>query len=255
MNRGYLAQKAHEHNEDITVRLAKETQISIAQTKMYGPEWPEFRNQRIREGQTIVQLVPRDSVSCLFNETMEGKVAILNFASFRKPGGGYLNGMSAQEECLCHESNLYPILCAFDDNYYDWNRKHFNLGLYMNRALYTPDVVFEFGEAMLADVITCAAPNFDSAHYRYGVSEAENEMAFKDRIKFMLKIAEDNHVDTLILGAWGCGVFGQNPYSTCEWINQELIYGGYGFTKVYYAIPGGSYDGNYVAFEEVINNV
>ena len=44
------------------------------------------------------------------------------------------------EEALCHESNLYPILLAFDDTYYAWNRQRLNRALYLDRAIYTPIV-------------------------------------------------------------------------------------------------------------------
>lgn len=124
-------------------------------------------------------LTDMDSVSCLFNLSNNGRTAILNYASYKNPGGFFLGGSPAQEEAL----NLYPILLAFA-----WNRQRLNKALYLNRALYSPSVVFKQKEA---DIITCAAPNFRTAH-RY-------------------QIAEENGVENLIAGAWGCGVFMQLP--------------------------------------------
>ena len=69
------------------------------------------------------------------------KTAILNFADYLTPGGGYLNGSGAQEEVLCHESNLYSVLTNFTD-FYQWNREHINYHLYQNRAIYSPNIVF-----------------------------------------------------------------------------------------------------------------
>lgn len=77
-----------------------------------------------------------DSVSCLFNLSDNGRTAILNYASYKSPGGFFLEGSPAQEEALCHESNLYPILLAFDRTYYAW----LNKALYLNRALYSSGI-------------------------------------------------------------------------------------------------------------------
>lgn len=76
-------------------------------------------------------LTDMDSVSCLFNLSDNGRTAILNYASYKSPGGFFLEGSPAQEEALCHESNLYPILLAFDGTYYAWNRQRLNKALYL----------------------------------------------------------------------------------------------------------------------------
>lgn len=250
----FHAQKAKAHYENVKVRLAAETQAAIKASKIYGPQ-PIDRNFRdCKFDSTTIQLVDEDSVSCVFNQPTFGKVAILNYASYKFPGGLYLQGSHAQEEALCHESNLFPILLAFDKSYYEWNRKNLNKALYLNRAIYTPGVVFEHnGKTKAIDVITCAAPNANTAVYRCRVSKKDNEVIFEDRIRFMFAVAEANEVDTLILGAWGCGVFGQNPIITCQLMNDALLHGCFGIKQIYYAIPGGSYNGNYVAFEEELN--
>lgn len=253
MGNSLYAKVAEEHNKDIEKRLSKEIEYSIKGTKIYGPGPVENCRHRIQLDGNVITLVPQDSVSCLFTQKMEGRVAVLNFASYKNPGGGYLSGMTTQEEALCHESTLYQVISPFISEYYSWNRANLNKGLYTNRALYSPHVVFEHkGCGGTADVITCAAPNANVACYRQKISRADNDAVFKDRIKFVLDIAEDNCVDTLILGAWGCGVFGQNPYTTCEIMNDLIENGGYCFSQIYYAIPGGETDGNYVAFEKVM---
>lgn len=117
-----------------------------------------------------------DSVSCLFNLSDNGRTTILNYASYKSPGGFFLEGSPAQEEALCHESNLYPILLAFD-------RQRLNKALYLNRALYSPSVNDKQKEA---DVITCAAPNFRTAH-RYQ-SKSENDIEFTLCIRLLWKI-------------------------------------------------------------------
>lgn len=251
-----LAQKAQQHYKDVMQRFPQEIASSISFTKRYDPNSYWFIEPReLLIDSRSIKLVPRDSVSCLFEEPIVGRTAILNFASYKTPGGGFLSGMTTQEESLCHASTLYPVLLAFDNhNYYEWNRHNLNKGLYTNRALYSFGIVFERQDKRrYADVLTCAAPNCSVARYRCGVSLTDNDAALQDRITFMLNVAEENHVDTLILGAWGCGVFGQNPYTVAEMLYNTICQNPYKFSIVYFAVPGGSEDGNYVAFEEVLS--
>lgn len=81
-----------------------------------------------------------------------------------------------------HESNLYPILLAFDGTYYAW----------LNKALYLRN-----DKQKKADVITCAAPNFRTAHRYQSVSKSENDRVLENRIHFMYQIAEENGVEFL----------------------------------------------------------
>jgi uncharacterized protein (TIGR02452 family) len=150
----------------------------------------------------------------------------LNFASYKNPGGAFLKGSCAQEESLCHESWLYNILARQTD-YYDWNKKHLNRGLYQDRALYTPDVEFEHnGKSAIADVLTCAAPNRSIIEKGYNnFTEDDNEAAMIERIVFMSQIVSmQAHKDVLILGAWGCGVFKQDPEYVASLIRNTPWY-------------------------------
>ena len=164
MKREELKQHAQSHYADIKVRLKEDTDRAIINSEIFGPNLPFLQKPRETHHNTFY-LKDQDSVSCLFGLTDRSKTAILNYASYKHPGGYFLGGSSAQEEALCHESNLYPILLAFDDTYYAWNRQRLNRALYLDRAIYTPDVVFEKDDSRkLADVITCASPNYRTAH-------------------------------------------------------------------------------------------
>lgn len=195
-----------------------------------------------------IQLVQKDTVSALFEDITEkdGHVGILNFASYKNPGGGYLNGSYAQEEALCHVSTLYSVLCS-QSRFYNVNIHHLNNSLYTNRALYSPDIAF-FQEDYdkYADVITCAAPNRKAA-LKKGISEEENEEALKSRIEFIYNIANENQIDTLILGAYGCGVFGQNPKKVAALF---LEYAKGKVKTIIFAVPQGK---NYESFEEALS--
>lgn len=206
-----------------------------------------------RYPQTAVKLEALDSVSAVFKYTdQNSKTAVLNFASYKQPGGMFLQGSKAQEECLCHESTLYNVLMRFEDTYYTSNRKQLNRALYQNVALYSPDVYFERNNnSVECDVITCAAPNFSAASKYRNVSKEENATVLESRIKFILYLAATQQVDTLILGAFGSGVFGQDAKEVAE-ITMKLLkhYDGV-FKEVIFAVIDEK-SANYQAFNDVI---
>ncbi len=135
-----------------------------------------------------------------------GHVALLNFASARNPGGGFLGGAKAQEEDLCRCSALYPTLLEAP-TYYEANRQQRSL-LYTDHAIFSPGVPFFRVKSegplleppLLASVITMPAPNSGPFLQRGGAVH-ELEKAFARRWRAVLTIALAHGVDTLILGA------------------------------------------------------
>lgn len=224
------AETARAHMEKMESQYKDEIESSVRGTQVYGVGTPDIET-RIKY---IVS--PTDSVTALF-EYAKGITAMLNFASYKNPGGQFLNGSRAQEESLCHESTLYNVLKEFPD-FYEWNARHLNNGLYQNRAIYSPDIVFtRNNKTCLCDVITCASPNWSAASHR--VSAKENELALRSRIRFVLEIARDNQVNTLILGAFGCGVFQQDAAVVAKMFHEaaEEIFQNYNITLVFAVIP------------------
>lgn len=227
-----LAERAKSHTEEMESKYKKDIDISTYYTKVYDDS-DEFVSRDSNESQEII-LSDDDTVAAAFKYG-DGKTAVLNFASYKNPGGMFINGSSAQEEFLCHHSFLYNVLNR-KTNYYFYNMAHKNRALYENRALYSPGVLFEKEYKFKSfDVITCAAPNRGAA-IEYGkVSEKENSDALADRIKFVLDIADHNKVDTLILGAFGCGVFKQDAAEVAKLFLKGIK--NYGFKKVVFAVP------------------
>ena len=211
----------------------------------------DFAYNNALENGTDIIVVDSDSVTAIY-EHASNKTAVLNFSSYRHPGGMFINGSKAQEECLCHESFLYNVLSSFTLAFYDWNEQHRNNSLYLNRALYTPDVLFVRDNRVIScDVITCAAPNKTSAQKYASITDSENSMTLRDRIHYVLDIAAYNDVETLILGAYGCGVFGQDPIEVASIFKEYLSTTHKCFKKVVFAIPDGK-DGNLFAFKKVL---
>lgn len=173
----------------------------------------------------------------------EGKTCVLNFASFKNPGGGFLRGAVAQEEYLCQNSTLYNVLSKFPA-YYEKNRLNTNDALYWNRAVYSPSITILPNEG-LVDVLSCAAPNVRASH----ASDTKKTKALVSRIKFVLDILEKEECDTVILGAFGCGVFGNDPKLVAETFKRQRVLQR-GFSKVIFAIPN-ELSVNHHAFKEV----
>ena len=137
--------------------------------------------------------------------------------------------------------------------FYDWNNRHKNKALYLNRALYSPNIIFcNDGNCVSCDVITCACPNKSASQKYQNVSDKENTEVLKSRIKYVLDIAKDNNVDTLILGAYGCGVFGQDAKEVASIFREYLTTTHKCFKRVIFAIPNGK-DGNLEAFKKVFS--
>ena len=248
-NKKERAEQAKKHTEMMGRQCAPGIARCVHMTKTYGTEFT-CCSKNIKKDMTV-DVIDMDTVLAGKTYAKEGKVALLNFASYKNPGGLFLNGSKAQEECLCHASCLYNVLKEFSD-YYKWNNEHKNKGLYLNRALYSPDVLFHYEDTLFGcDVITCAAPNKSTAQEYCQVSDEDNLKALESRIKFILDIAKDNEVDILVLGAYGCGVFGQNPTEVAMLFKKYLeTTHSNCFKKVVFAIPNGD-NNNLSSFKEV----
>lgn len=175
----------------------------------------------------------------------DGKTCVLNFASFKNPGGGFLRGAVAQEEYLCQNSTLYNVISQFPA-FYEKNRLNTNDALYWNRVVYSPGIVMLPSETKV-DVLSCAAPNVRASH----ASDTKKTKALVSRIKFVLDILEKEECDTIILGAFGCGVFGNDPKLVAETFKRQRVLLR-GFSKVIFAIPN-ELSVNHHAFKEVFN--
>lgn len=243
--------KAQKHTQEMEELYEEEIAESVRDTIIYSAG---FKCKKNTECDTGLVVEPLDSVSAIMKYAGKGsKTAVLNFASYKNPGGKFTEGSCAQEECLCHSSFLYNVLSRLDAEYYEWNRCHKNRALYLNRGAYSPNIVFnQDSQSVTCDVITCAAPNKSAAQKYLKVSDEENTEALKSRISFVLDLAKENEVEVLILGAFGCGVFGQDPREVASIFKECLETTHKCFKKVIFAIPG-KRDKNFTVFEKVFS--
>lgn len=170
-------------------------------------------------------------------------LVLLNFASARNPGGGFINGAKAQEEDLCRCSGLYPCLLA-QKGYYDANRE-FESAIYTDHLIYSPNVPWfrtrsrdQPDTVFLASVITAPAPNAGVVLTRDPSALAEVEVALRRRAGLVLAVAADRGHRTVLLGAWGCGVFRNIPALVADafgmWLESTKFAGA--FDRIVFAI-------------------
>ena len=179
--------------------------------------------------------------------------ACLNFASAKHPGGGFLKGSSAQEESLARQSALYYSIKQMDEMY-DYNTGNRTL-LYSDYMIYSPKVpIFRddhdklLAEPVCVSIITAPAVNLS----RWNESLDEPHRVMTNRIRKIIQVAILNNNRSIVLGAYGCGVFKNDPYNVAQYFKTILIdenLRSY-FDRIIFAVIG-SASKNYDAFEQV----
>ncbi len=182
-------------------------------------------------------------------------MAVLAFASFTNPGGGYIQGYLGQEATLCADSYLYNVLDKQRKWYGENRRRNINCELYRNRALVVPAVRFDRNHVhAYADVIVAAAPNVKRARQEYRVSDDALLDALRDRIRFVLAICDELGREKLVLGAWGCDNNGFDAEAVAELFRKELASGDFKVKQVFFAVPSTRWDEVFAKFEHVLAN-
>lgn len=180
-------------------------------------------------------------------------MAVLAFASFTNPGGGYIQGYLGQEATLCADSYLYNVLDKQRKWYGENRRRNINCELYRNRALVVPAVRFDRNHVhAYADVIVAAAPNAKRARQEYRVSDDALLDALRDRIRFVLAICDELGREKLVLGAWGCDNNGFDAEAVAELFRKELASGDFKVKQVFFAVPSTRWDEDFAKFEHVL---
>ena len=211
------------------VNIAADLDQAKAGTVLYSPEKPPVARPvttaRVTRfdvrNETTFQALARLAASG------DGHLACLNFASAKNPGGGFLNGSLAQEEALACASGLYPCLLMAPE-YYQRNRTN-RSALYLDLAVFSPRVPFFRNDSgvlldkpVLASVITAPAPNAGAITQNEPANLRHVEPTLRRRAELVLRVASAHQVDRLVLGAWGCGVFGNDPRAVAQIFAQLL---------------------------------
>jgi uncharacterized protein (TIGR02452 family) len=194
---------------DISAAVA----AAVTGTRMYRPE----ESLNIEPGRSFTPLVEVANESSLAAaRRLGGDLAMLVFASARNPGGGFRTGARAQEEDIARASALHACLAAAPA-FYEHHRTEPDLR-YSDRVIYSPAVpVFRDDTGTLLQqpyrtaLITAAAPNLRAVRANQPHLADSVPQVLRNRTVRVLQVAAAHGHTRLVLGAWGCGVFGNDP--------------------------------------------
>ena len=232
-------------------------EVDLTAVKVYTPEAGAALCGRFpgEPGKTpLIQITTEDSyrAASRFEHPL-----VMNFANAQHPGGGFEIGATAQEESLCRCSTLYAsIKSEAAREMYRYNKT--NICATESDYMLLSDPVFVFRDEKCnflekpfrVGVITVPAPN--RAGRAMFASADKLAAAMTKRIRIMLAVAKGNGFRDLVLGAWGCGAFRNDPVKVAGYFKTVLLDEGYGayFDTVCFAIYGKEDGKNYIAFRE-----
>lgn len=154
-------------------------------------------------------------------------IGVLNFASAKNPGGGFLDGAKAQEESLARSSGLYHSLLRCR-GYYDFHRQ-LKTSLYSDWMIFSPDCPIlrtDNGDWLetpfTVSFITSPAPNAGAIKNNQPKDLPKIPAVFRERMSKLLALAVYGGCDALILGAWGCGAFRNDPQVVAPLFWEQL---------------------------------
>ena len=252
----------NEDNQQITVDISIMLDNAIKNTITYQPDETPIDIEQFpkRFEETEIELVKNTTLEACYDEYTEQKednmkIAALNFASAKKPGGGFINGAKAQEESIARASGLYE--CINDSNMYEVNNEDNNFCLYSHHMIISEDVpIFRNDDneflpnAYPITILTVPAVNSGEA-LKLGINEEIIEKTMISRMDRMFSVAVKHQLDTIVLGSWGCGVFGGD----LDMVSRNFLnmifnkYYGY-FNKIIFAVLS---DKDYSIFEGQID--
>ncbi len=154
-------------------------------------------------------------------------VLCLNFASAKNPGGGFLGGSQAQEESIARSTGLYNCQNKCFE-YYEVNRQTKSC-IYTDYMIYSPFVPIIKNEAGVnlnklthCGIITAPAVNTGVVKRNEPKKVVQIEEVMKRRIRKVLSISLENNHKTIVLGAWGCGVFQNDPKEIASYFKEVI---------------------------------
>ena len=181
-------------------------------TKKYLIGETNFTN--LIKQKTIISVVNKDCVEVANELALKGKTCVLNMANAINKGGGVERGAMAQEEELCRRSNLWYGLRP---SYYPMQDDEF---IYTKNVKFFRNKQYEFMNEFKCDILTIAAPcliNFKPGRYPKNYSKIVQE-----KIKIMIYAPYYMGVKHLILSAFGCGAFRNNPKFMSSMFKKQI---------------------------------
>ena len=234
------------------VDITQDLNACLSQTKYYDPDSLSTLEQKVLSSTpkfSTTEFEVRNETTLIGSERLAKsqqfhKIGVLNFASAKNPGGGFIKGAQAQEESLARSSALYKSLLKCPD-YYEYHRSHKSL-LYSDRIIYSPGCpIFRKDDGTLleqpycVDFITSPAPNAGAIWRNQPKDGSRISDVLYSRGTKVLSLAVYQGCDALVLGAWGCGVFQNDPSMVAQMFADFLLPNGQfwgGFKKVLFSV-------------------
>ncbi|EAY16363.1 hypothetical protein TVAG_359720 [Trichomonas vaginalis G3] len=219
------------------IDVSDQIKFSIENSKLYNLSYKfSLENAKTSEN-TVIDVIDSLTLEASKELVDKGiKTCALNFASARNPGGGFAGPNEAQEENLCRSSALYWSQIKHPEMY-EYNRQSKSLS-YSDYMIFTPDCpVWRQSDYTLLEnsynlsFITAPACNLTKG------AEAETHTAMLNRIRKIVMVAIENNMKGLVLGAFGCGVFKNNPADVANYFKTVLIDEGLGKYFDYIVFP------------------
>ncbi|TNY36455.1 TIGR02452 family protein [Thermomonospora catenispora] len=229
---GFLEQGFYTAPSGRVVAIADELAEAVRGTRLYLPDELAALVDALPRGarDTVIEVTEETTLAAARRLTAPGRqVAALNFASAKNPGGGFLSGAHAQEEGLARSSGLYAALRSAPE-FYAFHRRRQD-PFYSDRVIYSPGVpVFRDDAGRLLEepyrvaFLTSPAPNRGAM--RDPEQRARVGPVLRRRAAKVLAVAHRHGHERLVLGAWGCGVFGNDPDEVADAFAGLLLDGG-----------------------------
>lgn len=232
------------------VDLRGAVEEAVVSTREYPPDEPLPR-EATGDRDTRFEVTGESTLRAGRRLWSEGeRPAALNFASAKHPGGGFLGGSRAQEESLARSSALFACLRGREMYRFHNERRD---PMYSHWIIWSPDVpVFRDDDGTLlpepwpCTFITCPAVNAGVVLRRDPSRRVEVRDTMRERCARVLGAAATNGHRTLVLGAWGCGVFGNDTGEVAETFRLALTGPFRGaFERVVFAIVDDSVERRY----------
>jgi len=224
------------------VRIGASVEAAVAGSRLYLPDEEIAWSPPNGDGAPAAEVTNETSLAAA--RRLGTDAACLVFASAKSPGGGFLNGAQAQEESIARSSALYPCQTAARE-FYDFHRRQDDLR-YSDRIIYSPDVpVFRADDGALLDepypvsFLTAAAPNLGAIMESQPRAADSVPGVLAARAERILAVAAAHGHRKLVLGAWGCGVFRNDPAVVAAMFAAQLARTRGRFDRVVFAVLDG----------------
>lgn len=254
-----ISQSGKLPTEQGVVDFADVQRLAENQTRLFTPDvlqslldgYLQDLQETPQASPTKIEVWACSTQECAYKMSGQGKAdtMLLNFASAKNIGGGFLGGAKAQEEDLCRASGLY--LCQTKCQQYYQENKREKSAIYTDHMIYSPSVPFFrinneslLGTYFTTSVITAPAPNLGAYLAQNPNGKDKVDTAFRHRTGLLLALCRHLGYKKLILGAWGCGVFRNDPVFVAQvfadWLSHACFANA--FDKVVFAIYDKSKD-------------